>query len=232
VFRAPPIDGRCDRDHRQAVNFLLPDRTMLANAGHSAHPLDQGNDNVVGSGSWWKIFGLVAGSLSLISLAQKIWHVGLLPIPAAIIGYYRDMLVPIHNIVSSFVPFTIPDWYEDLWILSALYFSMWARAFDYSLGHKGYKYGRDNFGVGPIRYFLMAILAIILAIFMISTMIPLVTYIITLLIWITFVPLYVAFTWELPTKKTGLTGNAAWIVSSFTMIAVAIAFFSWNASIR
>lgn len=94
---------------------------------------------MVRSGSWWKVFGLVAGSLSLISLIEKIWHVGLLPFPALIVEYYRDMLVPIHNIVSSFLPFSVPEWYQDLWVLSALYFSMWAKAFDYKISYAAYK---------------------------------------------------------------------------------------------
>jgi hypothetical protein len=69
---------------------------------------------------WSRIIGISAGTLSIISLIQKLAHVGLSSLPKLIIFYYEDLLTPIHVVVGYFSPFHVPEWYQDCFVISAL----------------------------------------------------------------------------------------------------------------
>lgn len=76
---------------------------------------------------WWWIVGTLIGSLSLIAFLQKVFAVGLAPIPGLIVEYYRSAMQPLRDILSL-LPFHVPEWYTELLPLSALLATAFGRA--------------------------------------------------------------------------------------------------------
>jgi hypothetical protein len=78
------------------------------------------------------VFGIVAGSLSLISLTENVWRLGLARLPAQILDYYHSALSPARNVIEEMIrplfPARPPEWYFDLYVLSFLLFSTIWRA--------------------------------------------------------------------------------------------------------
>ncbi len=67
-------------------------------------------------GFWIAVCGAVPSALSIISVTQRTFNIGLQPILLDIVSYYRKLVSPLFG----FLPFEIPGWYKDLWLLSAV----------------------------------------------------------------------------------------------------------------
>jgi hypothetical protein len=67
---------------------------------------------------WQQLLGGLAGSVSIISLIQKLFAIGLTPLLAKFLDYYRGIFYPLIDKLLFFVPFHIPSWYKDLYCLS------------------------------------------------------------------------------------------------------------------
>ena len=65
---------------------------------------------------WLAVFGAIPSTLSIISVTQRMFNVGLGPVFQDILEYYRKLVFPLFD----FVPFTLPGWYKDLYILSGV----------------------------------------------------------------------------------------------------------------
>ena len=68
--------------------------------------------------NFYAIIGGVVSAGSLISLAQKAFNVGLAPVLAELVAYYRQIVHFFTDWLLSWVPFHVPDWYHDLCVLS------------------------------------------------------------------------------------------------------------------
>jgi hypothetical protein len=77
---------------------------------------------------WWCSLGMLAGSLSLISLIQNVLKIGLAPLPRMVIDYYRAVLRPLHELLVYIIPFELPAWYVDCYILSVIAISAYYRS--------------------------------------------------------------------------------------------------------
>jgi hypothetical protein len=67
------------------------------------------------------MFGVPVSALALISLVQRVFHVGLTPVLMEIVATWRRLTEPLAALlkfIASFVPFHLPDWYHDAFILS------------------------------------------------------------------------------------------------------------------
>jgi hypothetical protein len=69
-------------------------------------------------GFWFSAFGTLAGAVSVISLIQKLFNIGLLPILADFIGFYRKLMYPVFDALLFFTAWRPPTWYMDLYVLS------------------------------------------------------------------------------------------------------------------
>jgi len=179
---------------------------------------------------WWKLIGLVSGTLSLISLVQKILKVGLMPLPAAIINYYRDMLTPLHIVIESLIPFHVPEWYEDLWVLSFLSFIIYYKS-TYKMDFE--KLTQDGLITTMFNFIILSLGSFIYFVF-VSSMVMLLLYVITLMMVLYGHTVY-RLQHRADEKRDSVVSddtNTRWILSSFMMISAAIAFFVWNAAIR
>jgi hypothetical protein len=76
---------------------------------------------------WWQALGVITGSLSLISFTQKVFDIGLAGTFAAFVEYYRavfyPLLQPIYAALAFILPFDLPDWYKDAYLLSVILFA-------------------------------------------------------------------------------------------------------------
>ncbi len=70
---------------------------------------------------WWQLLGGLTSAVSLISLAQKAFSIGLAPLFAGILDYYRAIFYPLIEGLLFFVPFHLPDWYKDLFCLAFVF---------------------------------------------------------------------------------------------------------------
>jgi hypothetical protein len=59
--------------------------------------------------------------MSLISFIQKLFSIGLAPTMNLVVTFYRKMFYPAFYLISYACSFRIPDWYRDLFVLSALF---------------------------------------------------------------------------------------------------------------
>lgn len=78
---------------------------------------------------WWCFLGTFSGALATISFVQTVWQLGLEPLPAQIVQYYRGMVEPIRSTISWLAPLKLPDWYVDCYLLSCISMLAFARAF-------------------------------------------------------------------------------------------------------
>ena len=58
---------------------------------------------------WFAVFSIAASTLSLISLVQKSLNIGLAPMLAEIVAFYRKLYYPIVDLLLAYVP--LPDLY-------------------------------------------------------------------------------------------------------------------------
>ena len=77
---------------------------------------------------WWIFFSSVAGSMSFVSLLQAYFKIGLAPIMAQFLNYYRTWLYPCFELIGQFFPFAIPGWYKDLFLISFIFSITYCRA--------------------------------------------------------------------------------------------------------
>jgi hypothetical protein len=78
----------------------------------------RGDDDFGGFSWWWQLIGACSSGLSLISLAQKMFTIGLAPFFAGFLDFYRGLFYPLINALFFFVPFHLADWYKDLFCIS------------------------------------------------------------------------------------------------------------------
>jgi hypothetical protein len=75
-----------------------------------------------GSGSLYALLGGVVSAASLISLLQKISGVELVPVLAQCMAYGQQIIgfftEPIMTVLARVLPFAVPEWYRDLWVIS------------------------------------------------------------------------------------------------------------------
>lgn len=57
-----------------------------------------------GLGDWLGWFGVAVGTMSVVSAFGRIFEVGFRSVFAELVGFYRDLLSPIHKLVN------LPDW--------------------------------------------------------------------------------------------------------------------------
>ena len=75
-----------------------------------------------------KTLGLPASTLALINLIHKIFSIGLTPVLNDIITLWKQVTAPLHLLLSHIIPFHLPDWYYDLFIISFILSAiMWRR---------------------------------------------------------------------------------------------------------
>jgi hypothetical protein len=79
----------------------------------------------------WIFLGILASSMSCISFIQKIFSIGLVPMMAAIVNFYRRMLYPLFDVVGFALHIHIPVWYRDLFLLSAIFSGVFYRTRGY-----------------------------------------------------------------------------------------------------
>lgn len=65
--------------------------------------------------------------MSVISFIQKVFSVGLVPMTAAIVNFYRKMLYPLFDVIGHVLHIPIPVWYRDLFLLSAIFAAVFYR---------------------------------------------------------------------------------------------------------
>jgi hypothetical protein len=82
-------------------------------------------------GFWILAIGIIPSALSIISVTQRSFSIGLTSIFADIVSYYRKIAFPVFDIL----PFTVPGWYKDLFILSLVLLVTALRA---AITSKGY----------------------------------------------------------------------------------------------
>lgn len=66
----------------------------------------------------YAIVGTVVSALSLASLIQKYLDVGLKPIVAEFLAYYHKVIGVLTTPIVAIMPFSVPDWYRDAYVLS------------------------------------------------------------------------------------------------------------------
>jgi hypothetical protein len=67
-----------------------------------------------------RFFGISAGALALISLIQKVFHFGLVPVLDDIVGAWRHLTASIAQFLKALSPVELPSWYHDAFILSLI----------------------------------------------------------------------------------------------------------------
>jgi hypothetical protein len=90
-------------------------------------------------GFWWWTIGTVTGGLSLISLVQKVWQIGLAPLPKLLLEHYRSVLRPLHDLLVYIIPLRLPEWYIDAYVLSFLACSAYFKAWFFSSPNRSVK---------------------------------------------------------------------------------------------
>ena len=76
----------------------------------------------------FRLFGIFTSAASLISLIQRIFHIGLNPIFKEFIEFYRKITYPIIEFVPAILHIQIPHWYKDLYILSFIFLMALSRS--------------------------------------------------------------------------------------------------------
>jgi hypothetical protein len=75
-----------------------------------------------GFNSLYALLGSVVSATSLICLLQKISGVELAPVLAECMAYCQQIIgfftEPIMTVVARVLPFAVPEWYRDLWVIS------------------------------------------------------------------------------------------------------------------
>ncbi len=69
----------------------------------------------------WLVLGIIAPAMSVISFVQKLFSIGLVPVLSLIIEFYRKMLYPVFDIFGHILHITIPYWYRDIFVISAVF---------------------------------------------------------------------------------------------------------------
>lgn len=87
---------------------------------------------------WFGAIGAACGSLALISLVQKVLKIGLAPLPAMIVDYYRSVIAPLREFLHWLMPITPPEWYVDLVVIGGLFAATFLRA-SWSNRNTGYE---------------------------------------------------------------------------------------------
>ena len=72
---------------------------------------------------WWKVFSAALGAGTVISLAQRAFSVGLAPVFADFVSFYRGLFHPLVEAMLSLVPFDVAPWYPDAFLFSFLFLS-------------------------------------------------------------------------------------------------------------
>jgi hypothetical protein len=78
--------------------------------------------------TWWLIFSGIASSLSVINLILKFYKVGLAHVLSELIAWYKHLLYPFIDALTSWMPYALPDWYKDMFILSSILLGAIARS--------------------------------------------------------------------------------------------------------
>lgn len=72
--------------------------------------------------SLYALLGSIVSGGALICLLQKIFGVGLAPVLAESVASFQEIVrfftEPIMTVLSRIVPFSVPEWYCDLWVIS------------------------------------------------------------------------------------------------------------------
>jgi hypothetical protein len=72
--------------------------------------------------SLYAVLGSVVSGGALICLLQKIFRVGLAPVLAEGMGSFQEIVhfftEPIMTVLAGVLPFAVPEWYCDLWVIS------------------------------------------------------------------------------------------------------------------
>ena len=104
-----------------------------------------------GSNSLYALLGGVVGAASLISLLQKISGVELAPVLAECMAYGQQIIgfftEPIMTVLARVLPFALPEWYRDLWVISFVLTSL-------NLQAALIEVGEGDTVPGPVRIFL------------------------------------------------------------------------------
>ena len=83
--------------------------------------------------------GLVS-AMSLISLIIKYFDVGLAPIAAQLVQFYRDVVAFFLDPILAYVPFRIPAWYRDTFVISLMLLALNLRSQSYISNTYGIPY--------------------------------------------------------------------------------------------
>lgn len=77
---------------------------------------------------WWS-FAKLTAALSIISLIQHTYDIGIIHIFGVFINYYRHMLYPIYDFFQHILHISLPFWYRDLSIVSWFLAASYARVY-------------------------------------------------------------------------------------------------------
>jgi len=72
-------------------------------------------------GFWRLIIAVLGSTVSLISLVQRAFSIGLAPILSDFVSFYRKIFYPIIDLIFFYIPWSIPVWYKDLVIISFIF---------------------------------------------------------------------------------------------------------------
>jgi hypothetical protein len=78
---------------------------------------------------WWLVFGVVSGAISLISIVQRAYSVGLTSLWWDLIDAYRRLVYPAFDFMFQVVPFHLPAWYKDAVVVSSVFGALLMRSY-------------------------------------------------------------------------------------------------------
>jgi hypothetical protein len=82
--------------------------------------------------SFYGLAGGIASSGSIINLATKLYQTGLAPMLQELLDWYRKIVHlftdPLMELISKFLPFPIPGWYHDLYVISFILCTLYFRS--------------------------------------------------------------------------------------------------------
>ena len=76
----------------------------------------------------YAIIGGLVSAGSLISLVQKFFNIGLAPVLAEFVAYYRRIAHFFVDWLFFWVPFEVPGWYKDAYVISFVFLVTFVRA--------------------------------------------------------------------------------------------------------
>ena len=113
-------------------------------------------DQLVG---WLHILSAISGAISVISAVSRLFEVGLVPVLASLVEFYRVLFSPIYFLFNLLpLPFDLPLWAVDLMIVYLSLFAMNIRSdFGRSANHN-YNERHSSYALDQTQYVLFAVI--------------------------------------------------------------------------